>query len=144
MRLLGGVQVRVNGNEVHTKDVMVYKGMLVSDVPNMALAFGYTNASWTLKIDLTANYICKLLNYMDRKGYAVVTPRREAGVSPEPFLNFGPGYVQRASGILPQQGSRRPWRVYQNYLMDMTTTRFGRVADGVLEFSSGNKPKQAS
>jgi cyclohexanone monooxygenase len=115
---------------------MVYKGMMLSDVPNIALAFGYTNASWTLKTDLTANYICKLLNYMDRKGYAVVTPRRQPGVAPKPFLNFKSGYIQRATNLLPQQGAKRPWRVYQNYFLDMMITRFGKIPDGILEFQS--------
>jgi cyclohexanone monooxygenase len=107
---------------------------MISDVPNLALAFGYTNASWTLKTDLTANYICKLLNYMDREGYNMVAPRRQSDVQPEPFLHFTSGYVLRANGILPRQGSRKPWRVYQNYLQDMFTIRYGRIADGVLEF----------
>jgi monooxygenase len=134
LRLLGGAKLTVDGKPVVANDIMVYKGMLVSDVPNLALAFGYTNASWTLKTDLTANYVCRLLNYMDRKGHAVVVPRRQAGVSAEPFLNFDAGYIKRAGHILPKQGSRKPWRVYQNYLMDMLATRFGRIADGALEF----------
>jgi cyclohexanone monooxygenase len=136
VRLLGGAQLTIDGKAVNTNEVMVYKGMLISDVPNFAIAFGYTNASWTLKTDLTANYICKLLNYMDRSGYAVVVPRKEAAVEVEPFLNFDAGYIKRANHILPQQGSRRPWRVYQNYFLDMITTRFGRIADGVLQFES--------
>ena len=138
MRLLGGAELIVNGKAIHPQEAMVYKGMMISDVPNMALAFGYTNASWTLKTDLTANYICKLLNHMDRKSYAVVVPRRQEEVKPEALLNFQSGYVQRASHILPKQGSRRPWRVYQNYLMDMLMTRYGRMADGVLQFYSRN------
>jgi cyclohexanone monooxygenase len=134
VQLMGGAQLTVDGKAVSTHEAMVYKGMMVSDVPNMALAFGYTNASWTLKTDLTANYLCKLLRFMDRKGYTVVVPRRQAGVQAEPFLHFDAGYIKRATHILPHQGSRRPWRVYQNYFMDMMTTRYGRIDDGVLDF----------
>jgi cation diffusion facilitator CzcD-associated flavoprotein CzcO len=137
--LLGGAEIWVEGKQVHTNEVMMYKGMMISDVPNFTIAFGYTNASWTLKTDLTANYLCKLLNYMDRKKYTVVTPRKPADVEPEPFLHFTSGYVLRADGILPRQGSRKPWRVYQNYLQDMFTIRYGRIADGVLEFKDTNR-----
>jgi cation diffusion facilitator CzcD-associated flavoprotein CzcO len=136
IKLFGGVQVLVNGRLVDPDELMVYKGMMFSDVPNFAIAFGYTNASWTLKTDLTANYVCKLLRYMDKKGYAVVTPRKQFNVASEPLVNFNSGYIRRADSILPKQGSHRPWRVYQNYLMDMLTTRYGCIADGVLEFKS--------
>lgn len=140
IKLLGGATLEVDGKAVDTSELMAYKGMMMSGIPNMAVAFGYTNASWTLKTDLTANYVCRLLNYMDRKGYETVVPRKQDGVEAEPFLNLSSGYIQRASSIMPKQGSRRPWRVYQNYLMDMLTTRFGRIADGVLEFD-GKKGK---
>ncbi len=136
IKLLGGAQLEVNGKTIGTSELIAYKGMMMSGIPNMAVAFGYTNASWTLKTDLTANYVCRLLNFMGRKGYEVVVPRKQAGVEAEPFLNLSSGYIKRASSIMPKQGSRRPWRVYQNYLMDMLTTRFGRIEDGVLEFKS--------
>lgn len=134
MKILGGIQITINGKPVIANEQMVYKGMMISGVPNLAIAFGYTNASWTLKSDLTAGYVCKLLNYMHSKGYDVVVPERETDVVPEPFLNFTSGYVQRAAQILPQQGSRKPWRVHQNYLKDMLTIRYGRIDDGVLKF----------
>ncbi len=140
IKLLGGATLEVDGKAVDTSELMAYKGMMMSGIPNMAVAFGYTNASWTLKTDLTANYVCRLLNYMDRKGYETVVPRKQNGEEAEPFLNLSSGYIQRASSIMPKQGSRLPWRVYQNYLMDMLTTRFGRIADGVLEFD-GKKGK---
>ena len=136
MSLAGKAAISVNGRPVDMNQVMIYKGMMVSDVPNLVYAFGYTNASWTLKVDLTANYLCKLLRYMDRKDYSVVVPAREALTSEEPFLNLNSGYVERARDVLPKQGKRRPWRVYQSYLVDMLSTRFGRVADGVLRFRS--------
>ena len=136
MSLAGKAAISVNGRPVDMNQVMIYKGMMVSDVPNLVYAFGYTNASWTLKVDLTANYLCKLLRYMDRRGYSVVVPAREALTSEEPFLNLNSGYVERARDVLPKQGKRRPWRVYQSYLVDMLSTRFGRVADEVLRFRS--------
>ena len=132
--LVGKAEITVDDRPLDMNQVMIYKGMMVSDVPNLIYAFGYTNASWTLKVDLTANYLCKLLGYMDRKGYAVVVPGKESVLSEEPFLNLNSGYVQRARSVLPKQGKRRPWRVYQSYLVDMLATRFGRIADGVLRF----------
>ena len=120
---------------------MVYKGMMLSDVPNLALCFGYVNASWTLKADLTAEYVCRLLRHMDRRGATIVVPRRDPSVGILPFLSFTSGYVQRASGVLPKQGTRRPWQVHQNYFMDMLALRFGRIDDGVLRFGvAGARP----
>lgn len=134
IQLFGGIALTVNGRTYQTSELMAYKGMMLSDIPNLAIAFGYTNASWTLKTDLTASYVCRLLRYMDRHGYATVVPRRQPHVEPRPFLDFTSGYVQRAAHLLPQQGSRRPWQVYQNYLKDLFTIRFGRLNDGVLHF----------
>jgi cyclohexanone monooxygenase len=136
---MGGARLTVDEVEVKTNEAMIYKGMMASDVPNFAMAFGYINASWTLKTDLTANYVCKLLRFMDKKGYNVVVPRRQTGVAPEPLMNFQSGYVQRAAHVLPKQGSQKPWRVYQNYLMDMLTIRFGQIEDGILQFTGKAK-----
>ena len=132
--LLGGAKISLDGEQVDMNDLMIYKGMLVSDVPNFSYAFGYTNASWTLKVDLTANYTCKLLNYMDRKGYDVVVPVKQPASSEEPFLNLSSGYIKRAEHILPKQGARKPWRVYQSYLADMLNIRHGKLVDDVLKF----------
>ena len=134
IKLIGGAIVRVNDQPININDSLIYKGMMVSDIPNIIYAFGYTNASWTLKVDLTANYLCKLLNYMDRKGYEVVVPLKPKTASEEPFLNLNSGYIQRAKKVLPKQGKKRPWRVYQSYLVDMLATRFGRIADDILKF----------
>ena len=134
IRLMGGAALRVDGKEVDTSRVVIYKGMLASGIPNFAVAFGYTNASWTLKTDLTANYVCRLLRHMDRKGYTTVVPRPTADVREEPFMNLSAGYILRARDVLPRQGSRRPWRVYQNYAMDALVTRFGKIEDGILQF----------
>lgn len=135
IRLMGGASLSVNNELKSTADALLYKGMLIGDIPNFAIAFGYTNNSWTLKTDLTANYVCKLLNYMDKKGYRVVVPQNTGSVSEAPFLNLDSGYIHRAKDILPKQGTKRPWKVYQNYLVDMLQTRFGRINDGVLRFS---------
>ena len=124
----------VDGTPLRASEALTYKGMMLSDVPNLALAFGYTNASWTLKADLTAAYVCRLLRYMDRHGKAIAVPRRQDGQQPQPFLSFSSGYVERARDILPKQGSRAPWQVHQNYLKDLSVIRFGRLEDGVMRF----------
>ncbi|HET8628732.1 MAG TPA: NAD(P)/FAD-dependent oxidoreductase, partial [Thermomicrobiales bacterium] len=136
MRWLGGVRVAVDGAPVDPARALTYKGAMLSDVPNLAAIFGYTNASWTLKAELIARYVCRLLNYMDRRGYTTCTPRRtDPALVAEPLLDFTSGYVQRALPALPRQGSRRPWRLYQNYLLDTLTLRLGRVNDGTLAFA---------
>jgi len=101
----------------------------------MAMAFGYTNSSWTLKADLTAERVCRLINHMDAKGLRAAVAQPGKDVAPLPFLELSSGYVQRAAQVLPQQGSRRPWQVYQNYLLDMISIRYSRIADGVVQFS---------
>ena len=143
IKLLGGAALTVDGRPVRTSDIVMYKGMLPGGVPNLAVAFGYTNASWTLKTDLTANYVCKLLNYMDRHDYVTVVPRPEAAPDTRPFLDFSAGYVERAADVMPKQGTRRPWRVYQNYAMDALQTRFGRINDGVLAFGRRGAGKKS-
>ena len=134
LQLLGGSQLSLNGEPIDVADLMVYKGMMISSLPNFTYAFGYTNSSWTLKVDLTANFLCKMINFMDKNYYSVVVPNNENEVSEENFLNLNSGYIERAKKILPKQGSKRPWKVYQNYLMDMLSTRFGSVRNKVLKF----------
>jgi cation diffusion facilitator CzcD-associated flavoprotein CzcO len=134
MQLLGGAALTIDGEPFEVNEAMVYKGMMISDLPNFIYAFGYTNASWTLKVDLTANYLCKLINKMERKGYDVVIPERPEEASEEDFLNLSSGYIRRARAILPKQGKKRPWKVVQNYLVDMLATRFDRLNDSALKF----------
>jgi hypothetical protein len=123
---------------------LVYKGMMFSDVPNLAFAIGYTNASWTLKCDLTAEYVCRLLNHMDARGYAVCTPRvNDPDVKEEPVLDFTSGYVLRALDTLPRQGSKTPWRLHQNYVKDLSMMRYGRVDDGTMEFRGAPVSRRA-
>lgn len=135
LKLMSGLRLGVDGEPVELSKTMAYKGMMYSDVPNVASAFGYTNASWTLKCDLTAEYVCRLLNHMDEHGYAQCTPRaNDPGVVEEPILDFTSGYVQRALHTLPRQGSKTPWRLHQNYVKDLSMIRYGRVDDGTMEF----------
>ena len=135
MKLASGVQLVVDGQPVVFSQTMSYKGMMFSDIPNLAAAIGYTNASWTLKCELISQYVCRLLNFMDEHGYVQCTPRKtDPLVAEEPIVNFTSGYIQRALPSLPHQGSKRPWKLYQNYLLDMLTFRFGRVKDGTMEF----------
>ena len=135
LKFLGGVGIEVDGKPVEPGKTMTYKGMMCSDVPNLAIAIGYTNASWTLKSDLTSAYVCRLLNFMDAHGYDQCVPRRtDPSVREEPLLDFSSGYVQRAIGQFPRQGSVAPWKLYQNYLFDLLSMRHGRVDDGVIRF----------
>ncbi|MBQ5949196.1 NAD(P)/FAD-dependent oxidoreductase [Massilia sp. ST3] len=136
LKVLGGAAIEVDGSPLDPAQAMSYKGMMLGDVPNCAMTFGYTNASWTLKADLTAGYVCRLLSWMDRRGLAIAVPRRDRAVASRPFLGFTSGYVQRASRLLPKQGARKPWQVYQNYVMDLLTIRFGRIDDGVMHFGA--------
>jgi len=136
MQLMGGLQVSVDGARVDLPDTFSYKGMMYSGVPNLASSFGYTNASWTLKADLTAGYLGRLLNHMLRHGYTECRPVNDGpALEPEPWLSFSSGYVQRALGRLPHQSRREPWRVHQNYALDVLAFRFGRLDDGVMRFS---------
>ncbi len=136
LKLFSGMQLLVDGVPVDMPKTLVYKGMMFSDVPNVAFAVGYTNASWTLKCDLTAEYVCRLLNHMDQHGYAACTPRvNDADIEEEPVIDFNSGYVLRALPTLPHQGSKKPWRLHQNYVRDLSMMRYGRVEDGTLQFS---------
>ena len=135
MQLLGGMQVLVDGKPVKFSETTNFKGVMFSDVPNLFAAFGYTNASWTLKCDLTCAYVARLINYMDRRGYVAGTPRlQDPSVKPEPLIDFSSGYIQRAIDQFPRQGSKKPWKLYQNYVRDLLSLRFGSVDDGALEF----------
>lgn len=131
---LGDVVLTVDGAPMLFNERMSYKGMMLSDVPNMIVTFGYTNASWTLKAELTADYACRLLRYMDKHNYREAVVRRDTSVQEQPFLDFTSGYVQRAANVLPKQGDRAPWQVHQNYLKDKLTIQYGRIDDGVMQF----------
>jgi len=136
MKPFGKVQLEVDGKRVEPSKTMVYRGMMCSDVPNMAFSTGYTNASWTLKCDLTSRFVCRLLNYMDKHGYARCTPKRDPNVEEVPLINFSSGYVQRVIDQLPKQGSIVPWKLYQNYALDLVLIDRGRLDDDVMEFAT--------
>jgi len=135
MKLMHGIEILVDSAPVKLGDTRSYMGAMYSGIPNLASAFGYTNASWTLKAELICEYVCRLLNHMERRGYAQCRPRLDAGLAEtKAFVDFTSGYVQRALESLPKQGSRRPWKAYQNYLKDLLLLRYGRLHDGVMEF----------
>ncbi len=133
---IAGIDLAVDGERIELPETMGYKGMMLSGVPNMAISLGYTNASWTLKCDLTCQYVCRLLNHMDDRGYAYCTPvNSDPSVTTEPFIDFSSGYVMRSIEKFPKQGSKPPWRLYQNYARDIVSLRYGPVDDDAMQFS---------
>ena len=135
MKILAGMTLEVDGETVDLSKTMTYKGMMYSDIPNAASALGYTNASWTLKCDLTAQYVCRMLRFMDENGYAICTPRlNDPTVERIPVVDFNSGYIQRAIQTLPSQGSKHPWKLHQNYVKDLRMLRHGNLEDGAMEF----------
>ena len=144
LQLLGGMEIGVDGRSVDMADTVGYKGMMFSGLPNMAVTLGYTNASWTLKADLCAEYVCRLLNHMDANGYSVVTPRGPDPSAPtQPFLDLRSGYVLRSLDALPKQGDRTPWRLHQNYARDILLLRRGPIEDDAIAFSRDGTPVSA-
>ena len=135
LKFAGGVTYSIDDTKRDFTEHFIYRGMMFSDFPNMAFTVGYTNSSWTLKADLTARYVCRLLNKMSKGGYSAVTPRMIGEVQEEPLLDFEAGYVLRAREQFPKQGDRMPWKNYQNYIRDFIGLRLGRIRDKELEFS---------
>ncbi|MCL4108948.1 UNVERIFIED_CONTAM: hypothetical protein GTU68_008143 [Idotea baltica] len=137
LQFLSDVQFTVDGELLKPNETLAYKGMMLSDVPNMAMSMGYTNASWTLKCDLTCDYMCRLLNYMDKHNYQKCIPRNsDINLEREPYMGLSSGYVSRAAGLLPGQGVQPPWRLHQDYLKDIFMLRHGKLEDKAMEFSS--------
>jgi monooxygenase len=144
MLVLGGMKIVVDGEERNLADTVGYKGMMFSGIPNLSLAMGYTNASFTLKTDLVAEHICRLLNYMDEHGYKSVTPRAPDPALPtEPFVDLKSGYVLRSLDQLPKQGAHCPWRLHQNYVQDVRLLKRGPLGDE-MEFSRGPAVRAAA
>jgi monooxygenase len=136
LQVLGGAEIEVDGRLADPATTMTYKGALYSDIPNLASVFGYTNASWTLKADLLCGYVCRLLNYMEKHGYDMCTPRNaDPTLERLPLVDFSSGYFARSMDKLPRQGSRQPWRVHQNYIRDVIALQLAPIDDGVLEFT---------
>jgi cation diffusion facilitator CzcD-associated flavoprotein CzcO len=132
----GGIRLSVDGRAIEARDTLVYKGMMASGVPNLAWCVGYTNASWTLRADLTSRNVCQLLRHMDQHGYDQFVPRADpAEVERRPLLGLTSGYIARAADEMPMQGSKTPWYLRQNYILDLLTTKFGKVENPALVFS---------
>jgi cation diffusion facilitator CzcD-associated flavoprotein CzcO len=140
--LFGGIELAVDGEPVNFGERIAYKGMMICGVPNFAMALGYTNASWTLKCDLIAHYVCRLLNHMDERGYEIATPQPpEPSLPTEPFIDFSSGYVLRSIDRLPKQGATSPWRLHQNWFRDVQLLKRGPVDDSI-EFSRRRPERQ--
>ena len=132
--LFGGIALHVDGTAIDPGGLVAYRGMMFGGVPNLALAFGYTNASWTLKSDLTADYVCRLLDRMERTAAPICVPCPNGNIGTAPFVDFSSGYITRAAADLPRQGLRPPWRLHQSYWRDLLSLRYGRIADGAMTF----------
>jgi cation diffusion facilitator CzcD-associated flavoprotein CzcO len=142
---LGGMAIAVDGRDVELSETVGYKGMMFSGVPNLAIALGYSNASWTLKCDLTCQYVCRLLNHMDERGYRQCTPRvPDPSLPTQPFIDLTSGYVLRSIDAFPKQGTRSPWRLHQNYARDILMLRYGALQDEGIEFSNTGSPVRAA
>jgi monooxygenase len=145
MLAFGGMEIAIDDREVVFAETMTYKGIMLSDVPNMAFTAGYINASWTLKCDISCEYVCRLLNHMDAHGYTVCTPRnRDPSITELPFNGLTSGYVLRSIDKFPRQGSRAPWQAYQNYALDVFNVRRGAIEDGAMEFSTTGSTVEAA
>jgi monooxygenase len=130
---------------IELNDTMAYKGMMLTGMPNMAFTVGYTNASWTLKADLVSEFVCRVLNYMDAKGFDKIEPQHPGNsVDERPLMDFTPGYVLRALDYLPKAGHIAPWRLKQNYLLDLGLIRRGKVDDAALKFTKHHAAVTAS
>ncbi len=139
---LGGIEVSVDGQAVDLASRLTYKGMMLEGVPNLAVAVGYTNASWTLKCDLTCGYVCRLVNHMRATGMRQATPvNRGSSVTTRPLLDLTSGYIQRSAHRFPKQGSRFPWQIHQSYLRDYRSLKMSGIEDGAMVFSNPVREK---
>ena len=137
LQVMGGLELSVDGARIDLAQTLTYKGMMVSGVPNLALSFGYTNASWTLKCDLTCEYVCRLLNHMTKHSHRQCTPQQnDPTITAEPWVDFSSGYIQRSAHLFAKQGSRVPWKLHQNYMRDILMLRYVKVDDGVMAFGN--------
>jgi monooxygenase len=145
LQFLGGATLTVDGEEPELAHRFTYKGMMLSGVPNLIFTLGYTNASWTLKADLVAEYACRLLDHMEAGGYDVCAPEvDDPAIREEPLLDFNSGYVLRSLAELPKQGSKEPWKLRQNYPIDLRSLRFGPVDDQMRFGRSGDQAINSS
>ena len=139
IQMLGNMRVSVDGEPIIPNQSMSYRGVMFENIPNMAMVFGYTNSSWTLKADLISDYVCRLLKHMDNKGVRQVIPRNHnPDIKRLPFIDMSSGYIQRVKDQIPQQGDAKPWKLYQNYFLDMTSLKLANLDDPSLEYSAPN------
>jgi monooxygenase len=131
----GGIELVVDGETVDPSQAMTYQALMLTGVPNFVFTVGYTNASWTLKVDLVAEFTCRLLAHLADRGYRSVVPVRDPSVGERPLIDFSSGYVLRSLDQLPKQGDREPWRLRQSYLRDRRTIRKTSLEEGVLRFT---------
>jgi monooxygenase len=140
VKMMGGATLKVDGQVIDPGSRLLYKGAMLDGVPNFAFAVGYTNASWTLKCDLTSRFVSQLVNYMADRKLSIARPVAPVEArSNEGMLALTSGYVERAASLLPRQGAKAPWKVHQNYLKDLAAFRFARINDGVLRFEKLSK-----
>ncbi len=136
MKVMGGVVLKLDQKEIKSSELLCYRGMMFRDLPNLAMAFGYTNASWTLKCDLVSKYVCRLINHMDKNSYKSCTPTlQNENMETLPFVDFTSGYFQRSLHELPRQGTEGPWKINQNYLKDIKSLKRSTLDDGILQFA---------
>jgi cation diffusion facilitator CzcD-associated flavoprotein CzcO len=145
IQLIGGMQISINKKSIDMSQGMAYKGTMFEGVPNAGMIFGYTNSSWTLKSDISAEYLCRLFNHMNKIGAVKCTPvNKDNSLMREDFVTANSGaqkasYIQRAIKNMPKQGNKAPWKVYMNYLLDLPVLRYGKIDDGAMEFGFANK-----
>ena len=151
IQILGGVKGTIDGKPMDTSQHMLYQGVMVSDVPNMAMIIGYINASWTLKVDIAADYICRLLNHMDKNGYDEVIAHADPALREQDTImgKMSSGYIARAADVMPKQGKKAPWKITNNYLADRKELKDASFNDVVLQFHKrgeqvDRKPKLVS
>jgi len=142
LQLMGGIDIKVDGVLFDISERKVYRGVLIENLPNLGMIFGYTNASWTLKSDLTSEYICRVLNHMEKTQTQQCLPVDDEKMENIPFIDMNSGYISRALNKVPKQGIKSPWRLYQNYIRDMAMLRLGRVDDGILKFTQTSEQPQ--
>ncbi|CAN5185267.1 MAG: flavin-containing monooxygenase [Nocardioides sp.] len=135
VQLFGGVEVYVDGEHIAKPQTMTYRGIMLTGIPNFFYTFGYTNASWTLKADLVAGFVSRMIGHMRKTGHAKVVVPRDDSVSGRPMLDLSSGYIQRILDTLPKQGDQAPWAVRQNYFTDLKVIGRGKIDDGVAVFS---------
>ncbi|MDA9125104.1 FAD-containing monooxygenase EthA, partial [Flavobacteriaceae bacterium] len=135
LKFMGGIKIKIDNKIIDPSKLVSYKGMMLQDIPNATVVFGYTNASWTLKIDLVCEYFCRILNHMDKNELKSFVPKiKENNLETESSIGLKSGYVKRALKILPKQGKKYPWKLNQNYIKDMFLLKFKKIEDEYIYF----------